>query len=58
MSFDDPLPKDMVDSGCFGSAKTWGEAITGRINNQSSNFSKNNPNGAPDSPRITGKVTK
>ncbi|MFP1843910.1 hypothetical protein [Lonsdalea quercina] len=54
-SFDDPLPKDMVDSGRFGSAKTWGEAITGRINNQSSSFSKNNPNGSSDSPRITGK---
>ncbi|WP_308420891.1 VENN motif pre-toxin domain-containing protein, partial [Hafnia psychrotolerans] len=54
-SFDDPLPKDMMDSGRFGSAKTWGEAITGRINNQSSSFSKNNPNGSSDSPRITGK---
>jgi len=54
-SFDDLLPKDMVDSGRFGSAKTWGEAITGRINNQSSSFSKNNPNGSSDSPRITGK---
>ncbi|HEN3615188.1 TPA: hypothetical protein U5E22_004195, partial [Yersinia enterocolitica] len=53
--FDDPLPKDMVDSGRFGSARTWGEAINGRINNQSSGFIKNNPNGSPDSPRITGK---
>ncbi len=34
---------------------TWGEAITGRINKQSGNFSKDNPYGANESPRITGK---
>ena len=54
-NFNDPLPKDMVDSGRFGSATTWGEAITGRINNQSGGFSKNNPYGTANSPRITGK---
>ena len=54
-NFNDPLPKDMIDSGRFGSATTWGEAITGRINNQSGNFSKNTPYGSTDSPRITGK---
>jgi hypothetical protein len=35
--------------------KTWGEAITGRINKQTGGFSKNNPYGANESPRITGK---
>ncbi|HFG6254851.1 TPA: hemagglutinin repeat-containing protein [Salmonella enterica subsp. diarizonae serovar 61:l,v:z35] len=54
-NFNDPLPKDMIDSGRFGSATTWGEAITGRIVNQSGGFSKNNPYGSSDSPRITGK---
>ncbi|WP_277423990.1 VENN motif pre-toxin domain-containing protein [Pectobacterium atrosepticum] len=54
-NFSDPLSKDMIDSGRFGSATTWGEAITGRINNQSGGFSKNNPYGSSDSPRITGK---
>ncbi len=54
-SYNDPLPKDMIDSGRFGSATTWGEAITGRINNQSGGFSKNNPYGSSDTPRITGK---
>nr|WP_275266725.1 VENN motif pre-toxin domain-containing protein [Pantoea ananatis] len=53
--FDEALPKDMVDSGRFGLAKTWGEAITGRINNQSGGFSKNNPNGSAEFPRVTGK---
>jgi len=41
--FDDLLPKDMVESGRFGSAKTWGDAILGRINNQSGGFGKKNP---------------
>jgi filamentous hemagglutinin len=54
-NFSDPLPKDMIDSGRFGSATTWGEAITGRINNQSGGFGKNNPYGSSDAPRITGK---
>lgn len=54
-SYNDPLPKDMIDSGRFGSATTWGEAIAGRINNQSGGFSKNNPYGSSDEPRITGK---
>lgn len=53
--FDEALPKDMVDSGRFGLAKTWGEAITGRINNQSGGFSNNNPNGSAEFPRVTGK---
>ncbi|WP_089359716.1 hypothetical protein [Pseudomonas segetis] len=35
--------------------KTWGEAITGRINSQSGGFAKGNPYGASDAPRITGK---
>ncbi|WP_338110803.1 DUF6862 domain-containing protein [Rosenbergiella australiborealis] len=54
-NFNDPLPKDMVDSGRFGSATTWGEAITERINNQSGSFSKNNPYGTTNSPRMMGK---
>ncbi|MBK0093653.1 hemagglutinin repeat-containing protein, partial [Erwinia sp. S59] len=54
-NFSDPLPKDMIDSGRFGPATTWGEAITGRINNQSGGFGKNNPYGSSDAPRITGK---
>ncbi|KAI3490375.1 hypothetical protein L1887_45200 [Cichorium endivia] len=37
------------------SPTTWGEAITGRINKQSGSFSKDNPYGANESPRITGK---
>lgn len=35
--------------------KTWGEAITGRIDKQSGGFSVNNPYGSNESPRITGK---
>ncbi|MBD2826942.1 hemagglutinin repeat-containing protein, partial [Xenorhabdus szentirmaii] len=35
--------------------KTWGEAITGRINKQTGGFSKKNPYGSDESPRITGK---
>lgn len=54
-SFGDPLPTDMVESGRFGSAKTWGDAILGRINNQSGGFGNKNPSGSSDSPRITGK---
>jgi len=54
-NFNDPLPKDMIASGRFGNATTWGEAITGRINNQSGGFSKNNPYGSDNNPRITGQ---
>ena len=35
--------------------KTWGEAITGRINKQTGGFSRENPYGASQSPRITGR---
>ena len=35
--------------------KTWGEAITGRINKQTGGFSKDNPYGASQPPRITGR---
>ena len=35
--------------------KTWGEAITGRIDKQSGSFSKNNPYGSNEPPRVTGK---
>ncbi|WP_387691842.1 hypothetical protein [Photorhabdus sp. RM71S] len=35
--------------------KTWGEAITGRINKQTGGFSKSNPDGSDELPRITGK---
>ncbi|MBQ0528513.1 VENN motif pre-toxin domain-containing protein [Providencia rettgeri] len=35
--------------------KTWGEAITGRIDKQSGGFSKNNPYGSNEPPRVTGK---
>lgn len=45
----------MIKSGRFGDAKTWGEAITARIENQSGKFGKKYPNGSPDSPRLTGK---
>lgn len=46
----------MMESGRFGEAKTWGEAITNRINNQRpKSFSQNNPNGTLDQPKITGK---
>lgn len=54
-NFNDPLPKDMVDSGRFGSAKTWGKAITEIINSQSRDFSKNNLNSSSYFPIITGK---
>ncbi|SDY98829.1 hypothetical protein SAMN04515617_1446, partial [Collimonas sp. OK242] len=54
-SFDEPLPADMVDQRRFGDAKTWGEALTGRINKQSGGFGTSNPNGSPTTPRITGK---
>nr|WP_228198579.1 VENN motif pre-toxin domain-containing protein [Acinetobacter baylyi] len=52
----DSLPIDMIESGRFGEAKTWGEAITNRINNQRpKSFSQSNPNGTLDQPKITGK---
>ncbi|MGM3389632.1 DUF637 domain-containing protein [Stutzerimonas stutzeri] len=35
--------------------KTWGEAITGRINKQTGGFSKENTYGASQPPRITGR---
>jgi uncharacterized Zn-binding protein involved in type VI secretion len=52
----DPLPPDVVASGRFGEARTWGEALTNRINNQKpGSFGTENPNGSPNPPRITGK---
>lgn len=52
---EDSLPIDMIESGRFGEAKTWGEAITNRINNQRpKSFSQNNPNRTLDQPKITG----
>ncbi|CQJ07360.1 adhesin [Yersinia mollaretii] len=54
-NFNDPLSQDMIDSGRFGTAKTWGDSITGRINNQSGGFGKNNPYGSIDSPKVTRK---
>ncbi|ELX8379575.1 hypothetical protein AB7Y49_11335 [Providencia vermicola] len=44
-NLNDLLPKDMFDSGRLGSTTTWGEAITGRVSDQSDRFSENNPYG-------------
>ena len=55
----DPLPTEMIKSGRFGEAKTWGEALSNRINNQKpKSFGSNNPNGTLDQPKITGKPKK
>ena len=35
--------------------RTWGEAITARIHRQGAAFRSDNPYGATQSPRITGK---
>ncbi|WP_236650488.1 hemagglutinin repeat-containing protein [Photorhabdus laumondii] len=58
-SFDDKLtPAESIrfsDPRRGLEPKTWGEAITGRINKQTGGFSKNNPYGSDAPPRITGK---
>ena len=54
--FNDPLPADMIANRRFGDATTWGEALTGRISNQTPpSFGNANPNGSPTFPRITGR---
>jgi filamentous hemagglutinin len=54
--FNDPLPADMIAIDRFGDAKTWGEALAGRISNQKPpSFGNANPNGSPTAPRITGR---
>ena len=54
--FNDPLPADMIATRRFGDAKTWGEALTGRISNQKPpSFGNANPNGSPTPPKVTGK---
>jgi hypothetical protein len=52
-AFDEPLPADMIEKNRFGSANTWGEAVTGRINRQGSNFRSDNPQGTHELPRVT-----
>lgn len=53
--FTDPLPDNMLKPPRFGSAKTWGETATGRINKQSKKFSSQNPHGSDAPPQITGR---
>ncbi len=59
--YDEQLPDDILESGRFNKAKlgqfpkTWGEAVTNRIKNQGSKWSKENPHGTHDLPRLTGK---
>ena len=54
--FNDPLPANMIANDRFGDAKTWGEALAGRISNQKPpSFGNANPNGSPTAPRITGR---
>ena len=55
-NFNDPLPKYMIDEGRFREAKTWGEAITQRIQDQRpKSFGNKNPDGSSNAPKITGK---
>ena len=49
-SYDEPLPSaDFVDRFTTpkgGVPKTWGDAVTNRINNQNASFRNNNPSGS------------
>ncbi|OHV54175.1 hypothetical protein [Photorhabdus khanii] len=54
-SFDEPLTPEMQKARNWEQYQTWGEAIQGRINNQSGKFSELNPYGAEQSPKIRGK---
>jgi hypothetical protein len=58
---DEPLPDDIIKSGRFNKEEknqfpqTWGEAIDNRIKNQGSTWSRENPHGTHELPRLTGK---
>lgn len=52
--FDEPLAEEIKQARGWEAYSTWGEAITGRINNQSGIFSNKNPYGSYDAPRLTG----
>ncbi len=54
-SFDEALTPEIQNARGWGNYSTWGEAITARINNQSTNFSTANPYGSLQSPRIKGQ---
>ena len=54
-SFDEALTSETQNARGWSNYSTWGEAITGRINNQSRNFGAANPYGASQPPRIKGK---
>jgi hypothetical protein len=54
-SFDEPLTPEIQKARGWNNYSTWGEAITGRINNQSKSFGAGNPYGSFQSPRIKGK---
>ncbi|WP_197279280.1 LysM peptidoglycan-binding domain-containing protein [Novosphingobium sp. AAP1] len=54
-AFDEQLPSNLLEQRRFGDAQTWGDALTQRINGQSSTFRTNNPYGSYSPPRITGR---
>lgn len=54
-NYDDPLSPSVQEARGWGNYNTWGEAITGRINNQSRNFGRDYPYGSPESPQIKGR---
>jgi len=49
-----PISSEMKKARGWENYSTWGEAITGRIQKQSGGFSKKNPLGSIDAPKLTG----
>ncbi|WP_141243305.1 hypothetical protein [Bordetella genomosp. 1] len=53
--YNEPLTRVMQTERNWQQYDTWGEAISGRIGNQSGGFGKANPYGSYETPRITGR---
>ena len=53
--YNEPLTTKMRKDRGWQDYRTWGEAITARIHRQGAAFRSDNPYGATQSPRITGK---
>lgn len=54
-NFNEKLTPEIQKARGWEQYNTWGEAIQGRINNQSGGFGKQKPNGSIKSPKIEGK---
>lgn len=57
-NYDDPLTPAEVERFTredFAPPKTWGEAIEVRIKSQGGKFARENPQGAAQTPRVTGR---